>query len=200
MTKWIKIALAVATAASALGIAVGMASGNRLAGNLLIGRARLASLEFTGGGATVRCPVTLEGSLHSRTVSKIAELLIGYVTRGTVGTCTGGNARINTETLPWHERYVGFTGVLPRIETIRGKLIRPSWTIAASAIPVPCRYTAAEITRTAIVEANGTITGGTFTKSNIASETFGCPGTNEMKGTGTIESESGGPAIVTLVA
>jgi hypothetical protein len=74
---------------------------------------------------TIECHVTMEGSFHSRTISKVLEALIGYITRATVDStnCTGGSARSLTETLPWHIRYGGFTGTLPTITSVNTRLI-----------------------------------------------------------------------------
>lgn len=73
-------------------------------------------------GGVVECPVTLEGSLHSRTIAKVSYSLIGYITTARVGVptdCVGGEATILNESLPWHVRYFGFDGTLPDITRIR---------------------------------------------------------------------------------
>lgn len=199
MRRNMRLLVCTCTAASLLAIAVAVASANRLAFNENGKRFTFASLEFTGGGATVRCPLTLEGSYHSRTLAKVAEALIGYINRAVFGTCTGGNWRANTETLPWHLRYAGFTGTLPTITTLKLKIIHFSITMSSNAIPVPCRYTFAELTTEGTREANGALTGISFTKSNVASETFGCPSTNTFAGNGTVRTPGGGSLIVTLV-
>src|SRR4029077_8994433 len=80
--------------------------------------ARWSSLEFRGT-LTVRCPVTLEGSLHSRTIPKIVRvLLIGAVSRVLIKneSCTGGTASVLR--LPWHITYEGFRGTLPNITAV----------------------------------------------------------------------------------
>lgn len=72
-------------------------------------------------GGTVSCPMTLEGSLHSRTIAKVSYALIGYITRalsGVPASCTGGEMTILQETLPWHVRYFGFSGTLPNIAAV----------------------------------------------------------------------------------
>jgi hypothetical protein len=72
----------------------------------------------------ISCPFTLEGSFHSRTISKTSAL-IGYVTRAIVAeaSCRNGKGRFLTETLPWHVRYEAFSGALPNITAIRGQVI-----------------------------------------------------------------------------
>ena len=78
------------------------------------------------GGVFTECPMTLEGTLHRSTFTKVSGSLLGYVTRGIVteGTCTGA-AQIRTlqETLPWHVRYDGFEGTLPNITGLRYQFI-----------------------------------------------------------------------------
>jgi hypothetical protein len=83
------------------------------------------------GTATVSCPVTLEGSFHSRTISKVSGQLVGYITRAFVrggsAECNGtGVARVNSETLPWHVRYSKFTGALPNITGVELQLVGAS--------------------------------------------------------------------------
>jgi hypothetical protein len=99
-------------------------------------RSTWAPISFTepSGFAVIRCHLTLEGSFHSRTIPKVARLLIGNITRVAVNQSTcredifGSPARLipwnGVETslgttigqsLPWHLTYEGFTGTLPNI-------------------------------------------------------------------------------------
>jgi hypothetical protein len=59
-------------------------------------------MEFIGPlGESARCPLTLEGSFHARTIAKVAYALNGYITRAAVGvpaSCTGSEATILQET------------------------------------------------------------------------------------------------------
>jgi len=87
-------------------------------------------------GPPVTCPVTLEGTFHSQTITKTANLLIGSVTRASVGTSTGstaacvsGSATILTASLPWHVQYSSFGGILPNITEITLRLINASFQI-----------------------------------------------------------------------
>jgi hypothetical protein len=74
-----------------------------------------------GGGNTLTCRVTLEGTFHSRTIVKVSGALIGYITRARVqeAACRGSEnipnakATVLQETLPWHIDYLGFVGSLP---------------------------------------------------------------------------------------
>jgi hypothetical protein len=86
-------------------------------------------------GVTIACRTTLEGSFHSRTISKVCGQLIGYITKATIlHPCTGGEAwflngvevqeRVTVpQTLPWHIRYDGFAGTLPRITRLNIQVI-----------------------------------------------------------------------------
>jgi hypothetical protein len=106
-----------------------------------------SKLTFTNvsGSISLACQVTLEGSFHSRTLSKVCGQLIGYVTFARVTRpCEGGNAwmldgaeRVGN-TLPWHLRYEKFNGFLPRITSIRIQLIGVSFLLEIS--NVNCLY------------------------------------------------------------
>jgi hypothetical protein len=121
MPRHAKLVLATATATLLMTIAVtGAASARSFSfsnGNF---RAVWTSVEFRVGGSNIRCPITLEGSFHSRTISKVEKALIGYITRASVAalSCTGGRTTVHSESLPWHITYSGFTGRLPEITTI----------------------------------------------------------------------------------
>jgi hypothetical protein len=111
----------------ALTIAIGSASANRLSLSSQTIRATWTSLRFTNtvNSTTILCPLTLEGSFHSATIVKTRGALIGYITRATVrNPCTGGTTSIKTASLPWHVRYVGYSGELPRITLLTLQLIR----------------------------------------------------------------------------
>jgi hypothetical protein len=77
------------------------------------------------GGLEVICPVTIEGTFHSRTITKTGEQLVGYVTRAILNEprCLFLNGTegvsIQTSSLPWHIRYESFSGVLPEITRIQ---------------------------------------------------------------------------------
>jgi hypothetical protein len=78
----------------------------------------------------ISCNVTMEGSLHSGTIAKVARSLIGYVARATVDarSCSeargmGGTFTFLSGTLPWHITYTGFSGTLPLINDVRVSFI-----------------------------------------------------------------------------
>ena len=65
---------------------------------------------------SITCPLTLEGSLASRTFSKVTGSQIGSITRANIGegACTGpATAGIESGRLPWRLAYQSFEGALP---------------------------------------------------------------------------------------
>lgn len=149
MRTYSRVLLAASAAALVLGAAVSATSARRFA----ISNERYGiiwtSLELTGrepffgNTLTIRCPVTLEGSLHSRTLSKVSGQLIGYVTSAFVRTanCTGGSARALTEALPWHMRFDSFIGALPSITGIRVQLVGAAFLTRFNVFEVECLFT-----------------------------------------------------------
>ena len=128
MTRHCRLILCGLTAAFVLATAAGSASAGKLSLSNRVIRATWAALEFaTEPGFSIRCPVTLEGSFHSNTIRKVIGALVGYITRASVKSdgigCAGGNMTLLQETLPWHIRYNGFQGTLPRIEVVRINII-----------------------------------------------------------------------------
>jgi hypothetical protein len=141
-------------------------------------------LEFISNAGTVRCRVTIEGSFHCATVSKVVEALIGYISRATAAqeTCvdSGGNSNsieVVQSSLPWHIRYASFSGTLPRIR-VTDRLV--GVTINLLNVPVigTCRYSGSGRSILGgplggeITEGNTTITAEEGIE--IRSETFGC--------------------------
>lgn len=117
MRRFIRAVLVVLSVTVVLSLIANAASANHLSSSTRTTRSTWTSLEFVEPlGSTFRCSLTLEGSLHSATISKTPELLVGFITRASVARpCTGGEATVLLATLPWHLRYVGFTGILPNI-------------------------------------------------------------------------------------
>jgi hypothetical protein len=149
------------------------------------------ALEFQSSAATVRCPVTLDGSFHSRTIPKTVNLLIGAITEVRIKreSCTNGSASINNATLPWHILYRGFTGNLPTITSVRIAMARYRFTVTV--LGIPCTYGTTEDTTTgsAALNAAGEVTELTpvagINISNIIEgrnpgELFGCPRTGNL--------------------
>jgi hypothetical protein len=113
--KLCKLLLAAVGATVLLGALVSSASARNLSISNQTLRSQFRSVEFALPFFTTRCQVTLEGSLHTRTIAKVQGALIGYITTARLGPCAQGSATILTETLPWHVRYLAFSGPLPNI-------------------------------------------------------------------------------------
>ncbi len=78
----------------------------------------LERLSFNGT-VSVRCEVTMLGSFHSATFTKVSGLLIGVINHIEINECEGGTISALLEVLPAHVRFTGFGGTLPEIEEIR---------------------------------------------------------------------------------
>src|SRR5689334_17296468 len=88
-----------------LAYAVGVASARSLVPSHESFRITWTELKFFDeGGArlSTTCPVTMEGSFSMRTILKVPNSLIGFITRAIVreNACTEGPARFLQETLP----------------------------------------------------------------------------------------------------
>jgi len=127
--KYSKLLLAAIGATVLLGAFVSTASARNISTSNQFLRATFREVNFRLPFFTTRCQVTLEGSLHSRTIAKVVGSLIGYMTSARLGPCSSGSATILTETLPWHVRYAGFAGTLPAITSIRVNVINSSFRI-----------------------------------------------------------------------
>jgi hypothetical protein len=92
-------------------------------------RATWTTMSFSGAFGTTSCRVTLEGSFHSTSFGKTVDTLLGYITRATSSTCTNGTMRVLTESLPWHVRYMSFTGTLPNITSLAVSVVGASFSI-----------------------------------------------------------------------
>jgi len=111
-----KLVLAGIGATLLMALAIGTASARNLSISNQSFRGTFNNLEFTVEGiSTTTCRVTLEGSLHTRTIDKTPGTLIGNITRVITGQCNPNQVTILTETLPWNVRYSGFSGRLPNI-------------------------------------------------------------------------------------
>jgi hypothetical protein len=122
--KRYKLLLATVGATALLGTLVGAATARNLSSSSQTFRAVFRTVIIEGPGGEIRCNMSLEGSLHTRTIAKVAGSLVGYLTRADLGACESGTATILRETLPWHMRYASFTATLPNISSIRFNVIR----------------------------------------------------------------------------
>jgi hypothetical protein len=123
-----------------------------------------------------RCAVTLEGSFHSRTIVKVREKLIGYITRGGFqnNQCTGGRTSVLSETLPWHITYQSFGGTLPRIESVLLNLIRSGF--GAEFITNSCKVITTITSPLRVITNVNTVTG--TVEGMRVDETARIPGSN----------------------
>jgi hypothetical protein len=165
MSERTRLVVGVLGAAIVMSVAVGSASATRLAFSNRGIRAVWTAFELTDTGiSTVRCPVTIEGTFHSNTITKISAALIGYITRAIVreSSCVGGSARALPESLPWHIQYTGFAGALPEIEQVQTVMLNVSFltfvTVLGSMVSCLFRTTAAEPVRAIFRRAVGTRT------------------------------------------
>lgn len=117
------LALATACALLVLAALTSSASAARLSLTQPRPEASWTRMNFRGGLGTVECELILNKTLHSRTIVKTAGLLIGYITAANIIRCPRGSATILRETLPWHEQYDSFAGILPNITAIRTRII-----------------------------------------------------------------------------
>jgi hypothetical protein len=136
----VRLFISVAGAGVVLFALVGVARGGGLSLSSNTVRATFELVNFSGGFGTTVCALTLEGSLHSRTIQKIALRLIGYITRANVGSCTQGSATVLAETLPWHLTYRLFEGTLPNIRSITAELSNASVQIREPVFGLTCLY------------------------------------------------------------
>jgi hypothetical protein len=202
-----KLLLAALTAAVTLGALVSSSTANRLALSSQGYKATWPSFELVGGPfGTVRCPVTMEGSFHSRTLSKVSEQLVGYVSGVTVGTtsCTGGRARALLEALPWHVRYETFIGTLPEITAIELKI--KFVTLIVESANLFCLYTASATSpMKVIVNRNTTTHAATSMRINEAAgipKSSGgglCPNPEILRGTTNSLTQQGSTNEINII-
>ncbi|HEU4701831.1 MAG TPA: hypothetical protein VFS37_05050 [Conexibacter sp.] len=143
----------------------------------------------------------MEGSLHASTFAKVAQTLLGQITRFANGPCTGGT--ITPLALPWHVRYESFAGALPLISSV--SLSIAGLKINGNAFGVNCLYgTATSLARLILnVNSSWLVTGVRADERvtvPLASGTF-CPSTATMSGTGLVTALNSPASIrVTLLA
>jgi hypothetical protein len=124
-----KAVFATVAATILLGALVGSASARNFSISNQFMSATFRRVTFEGPFGTITCEVVVEGSFHRRTTAKRVGSLVGYITRETLNSCAAGAATILQETLPWHIRYLGFSGTLPNITTITANIVRAAFQI-----------------------------------------------------------------------
>jgi hypothetical protein len=149
-----RLILGALTAVLVFAAAVDTASANRLSVSSNTFRATWRPLTFSTGaeaeGITVACNVTLEGSFHYNTMTKVRNALIGYIAKAAAThPCSGSgeawyaNGVESNElgtfrnTLPWHVTYQGFEGTLPTMSEL---VIIHKLLIITRTIGVLCEY------------------------------------------------------------
>jgi hypothetical protein len=207
MTKRTKLIVGGLTVALALAAAVNTATARRIEVSEQRFLVLFRELTFVGGAfGSVICPVNIEGSFHSRTISKISGQLVGYVTEAIVHhPCRGGEAWTlngierpqgvtSTNTLPWHLLYLSFTGRLPNIEAI--ELTLDNGQFVVEVVGVLCLYRA---TTGSPMKGRVNVGAGGGVSSLTVNETAGiplfegsglCPRPGFLRGEGTVGTQS----------
>jgi hypothetical protein len=121
--------LGVLAASVLLGALAGPAAARNLSISNQALRSQFREVNFRLPFFTSRCQLTLEASYHMRTIAKVQGSLVGYVTTARLGPCSAGSVTILTETLPWHIRYLAFSGSLPNITDLVVNAIGVSFRI-----------------------------------------------------------------------
>jgi len=160
-----KALIAVTTVSVAMSMLVGTATANRLAASTQALTATWTAITFTDSfGGNFSCPLTLAGSLHSRTITKVAGALIGFINRASFGTCNPGSATVLQATLPWHVRYLGFSGTLPNIGEMFTNVIGAAFRLV-STTGVPCLFTSSAVQPLVVAFRRGV--GGAVTSKGL---------------------------------
>ncbi len=162
----------------------------------------------TGGGPRISCPVSMEGSFHSRTISKVSGQLIGYITTAEIAkaSCIGASNILalngienapGASSLPWHVRYDSFSGRLPAIAGIKLQVVGFALSNELPELGVTCLYkSSAERPLRGIADVSGegkvtTLTPTTDTVPKFEGSLL-CPGSIEFANSGTV----GQPIVV----
>ncbi|HEV7773439.1 MAG TPA: hypothetical protein VGO48_09170 [Conexibacter sp.] len=196
--KLSKLLLAIVGATVLLGALVSSASAGRLSQSANTLNATFARMDFRGGLGTVECEVILNGTLHSRSITKTVLTLMGMITAGNVNRCSRGSATLLRETLPWHVRYSAFVGTLPNITSIQTRVIGGSYRVAEPVFRIEC------LSRTTAEEPGiGTynLTAGVMTSATVGGS-IRCGGaiTGSLSGSTNAIAEAGGARVtVTLI-
>ena len=136
-----KLLVAALIAMLALSIGAGIASANRSIQTNPGGVTRITfrELRFSGseGGVVITCRVVLTANLNAR-IAKARGSAAGSITAVEVRECRGGAAIVRAETLPWAVQFDSFGGTLPRITSVRLRLIRATFLLEV--FGVRCRY------------------------------------------------------------
>jgi hypothetical protein len=162
-------------------------------------------LEITGAFGTYRCSLTLEGSLHTRTIAKVAGALIGYITSASLNPICSTSifeTKLLTETLPWHLRYRSFSGLLPRITSISTAVIGFALQLRETAFGIRCLGTSSAESPL-VLDFNREATTGAVREAALSGTiTTNCPGGPAPRltfGGGTRVAEAISSMVLTLI-
>ncbi len=215
MRKRSKLLLTALIAVFAFSLAAGTATANRGASvttgeggqRILVIVPRLV---FGGGFGNITCSVTLHGSLH-RTITKVEGTLAGMIESVLIDirNCTESFGVENITdvrvlTLPWHVRYVSFTGTLPTIRTARSIQLGTSFLIDFGIFggDARCLYISNQGME-ATYDARGVATSINAIREAALPpvrppSTANCP-EGSFSGSGTVTDSTGGTVTVRLI-
>lgn len=143
--KFLKLLIAVTGASVLLGALASTASARVFSVSSQSLGAIFRSVTFRMPFGDTVCAMTISGSLHTRTIAKVANALVGYINRATLGACSSGAATILTETLPWHLTYGDFTGTLPNVTGFNTNILNMSFRVREPAF-ITCLARSAVLT------------------------------------------------------
>jgi hypothetical protein len=219
MHKTARLALAAVAASLLLATALGTASARTLSTSSQNYRATWTSLEFSATETAIRCPATIEGSFHARTIAKVANALVGTLVRAVIKqeSCTGGLIaafngveRYNGTTTPsivLHEVVASFSGTLPNITARTDALTRFRFGISVSGVCTGQYGTPEDaVDFNANREAGGGLTTFTFVEGSNNATLFRrdggflCPISGRIKGTGSVTVQNSAARLtITLI-
>jgi hypothetical protein len=143
----------------------------------------LGPITFSGSGITIRCEVTLRGTVTSRRVPKVVGTSYGSVTEVRIGTCTGGTAAASG--VPWPVTYDAILGALPdRVTGVALTVNRAAFTLTFSGIA--CTYGGNVSSLLAVTGSNPyttTLYALPSTSVPLTRGSFLCPSSGSMSGT-----------------
>lgn len=173
-----KLLLATLGASALICAAAGTASARTFSSSSQAFSATWSRFEITGAFGTYTCPVMLAGSFHTRTITKTAGSLIGYVNSASVGVCSTAifETRVLTETLPWHVRYRSFAGLLPNATAISMSVIGFALQVKETAFGIRCLGTSTAEEPLVVNYVRETATGALTEALPSGTITTNCPG------------------------
>jgi hypothetical protein len=213
MTKRTKLIIGGLTVAIALAAAVNAATARRFEVSEQRFLVLFRELTFESTGGNVICPVNIEGSFHSKSITKLSGQLIGYITEAIVhhpcqqnnGWALNGIEVIqgitSPNTLPWHILYISFMGTLPNIREIEISLTGAKFRVEV--VGVLCLYASESRNwmEGQVLLEGGRVVGLRANEEHripLFEDQSGfrlCPPTGVLKGTGTVGTQERWTAI-----